>query len=224
MEGTGWGGRGVDVLVIDLDGVGVDVTRLHRLLDSATACGVSVLGVSGEAGGVSLPLTAAVDAVLQKPVRKDTFSRKVQAAVQRRQARVQSTVLAKRAEGYKEMVERIRQRRTTEVAGGHSRAKSTVVPPARKVLERHRSSSDEAVGLPVMTGAWTETRGGGEGAGGEKWKEEVKEQEGEEGRDERGVVALVTPLQRSVQSNLVRLGMGQRSDSIQEEIDSITSD
>ena len=64
--------RDIDLLVVDVDGLdAMETTRYHRLFDLATARGVSLILLSEVASSVALPPTAAIDAVLQKPLRKD---------------------------------------------------------------------------------------------------------------------------------------------------------
>ena len=59
-----------------------------------------------------------------------TFCTKVSAIIARRQARVHSNVLAQRAEGYKEMVEKIRQKRASQLLSSGSSGTS---PPSKTV-------------------------------------------------------------------------------------------
>ena len=64
--------RGIDMLLVDVDGLDVGETaRCHQLFDMATARGVSLILLSEAASSVALPSSAAIDAVLQKPLRKD---------------------------------------------------------------------------------------------------------------------------------------------------------
>ena len=82
-----------------------------------------------------------------------TFCTKVSAIIARRQARLHSSVLAQRAEGYKEMVERIRQKRSSQLIQANGSGSSSSHSPPSKTMSvstgingRGNSDTGEVVG------------------------------------------------------------------------------